>query len=85
MYACLLTHTHTHTHTQLGGGGGGLKTSLKARARRAVRKETEFKIFTAEKLLLVKILFEQVRSKASCENRERRLFPHVTNKSFFPC
>ena len=45
IHSCVDTHTLTHTWPRRifaggGGGGGGLKTSLKARARRAVIKRT---------------------------------------------
>ena len=49
-------------------------------------RKREFKICAAEKLLLVKILFEEVSFKASCDHsdgKEGRLFPHVTNKRLF--
>ena len=35
-------------------------------------REREFKICSAEKLLLVKILFEEIRFKASFKRRKRR-------------
>ena len=50
------------------GGGGGLKSNLKARTER----EREREICAAEKLLLVKILFEEVSFKANFEGREGR-------------
>ena len=64
----------THTHSREGhGGGGGLsfKDKFEGRARTAVIKSS-FKICTAEKLLLMKILFEEVRFKASFEGVEVR-------------
>ena len=57
----------------MGGGGGGLsfKDKFEGRARTAVIKSS-FKICTAEKLLLMKIQFEEVRFKASFEGVEVR-------------
>ena len=60
------TRTPTHTHTE---------TNLKARARRAViknKREREFQIWAAVKVLLVKILFEEVSFKASFKGREEK-------------
>ena len=57
-------------------GRGGVKTLLKARAvteRESDRdRQTDRQICAAKKLLLVKILFEEVSFKASFEGREGR-------------
>ena len=61
----------------------GAKTNLKARARRAVikcKREREFQICSAEKLLQVKILFEKVSFKASFEGREGRVVTESKRK-----
>ena len=71
-------HAPTYTHMAEKDMGVGLTTSLKARAK---KRKREFRICAAEKLLLVKILFEEVSFKASLERREGRAVSESKRKS----
>ena len=79
------TRTHARTHTRARAAKniekirevywfqkGKFKKIVSRRAVTDGERKREFKICAAEKLLLVKILFEEVRFKASFEGREGR-------------